>query len=181
MRKTIFEFFEEKNFWKFVKKKILINYFLDTNTYMFFSFFSKKMNKFSRNLLSFSFSIACFVCVWVFGNTDYFPGEEDIEKGPKIVGLEKDMYTFEVISGEIGDLKIKPGYTNTLLRRMNSTTLGKTVVLVMLIYGGIILIKYVLYKVKKKFFFINFFFTNFSLTKFFSWIKILKEKKLNKG
>lgn len=111
---------------------------------MFFSFFGKKMHKFARNLLSFTFSIACFSCIWVFGNIDYYPLDNEIEKMTFEGGEEIDIFTFE---GNLEGPKVKPGYGNTLIRRMNSTNIGKLIVLGFIIYFVFIIIKFIYSKV----------------------------------
>lgn len=53
--------------------KLFLKIFLVVNTYIFLSIFDKRNHQFMRNILTLASFTSSVLCIWIFGNQDYFP------------------------------------------------------------------------------------------------------------
>jgi uncharacterized phage infection (PIP) family protein YhgE len=63
--------------------QLLVIYYRDklliSNTYIFFSFIDINLHAYTRNLLVMAFFISCLFNTWVFGNTEIFANNKNLE------------------------------------------------------------------------------------------------------
>jgi hypothetical protein len=131
----------------FVFLQLVVLYFrdklLNTNTYMYFSFFGYKIHTFTREMLAYPFAILCIVMIWVFGNNDYFSLSRNLSQGT-VQAEVVDIYTLNVADGSgISTPDRLPGYTFTLLRRMQESNFSRLIIWVTLGYLIWVCIRYI--------------------------------------
>ena len=109
---------------------------LDLKLYFFFSEFDEKLHISSSAILDTTVTIASFICLWVFGNSDYF-GERGSGIHPSIViGHEVTKFEFKLISNEFEPAPLTNlGYELEAWQRSTELTIGRTISTCLIFYG----------------------------------------------
>ena len=134
--------------------QLLVIYYRDklliSNTYIFFSFIDINLHAYTRNLLVMAFFISCLFNTWVFGNTEIFANNKNLEsQNPlfkyftfksesdveySVTSLDSKLYNSISDYPELNQ-DLNSGYAATFRVRSRANSLQKTIQIFLLVYA----------------------------------------------
>ena len=112
--------------------------------YFFFSQFNHKLHTYSRAVLDFALSMGVVVFLFVFGNIDYFPNFHSYETKRVVFGVEKSHNEFTLFSNPMEPPARVPTIYDTVMRRMNESSIANLIMLMAYGYGIYLVISFII-------------------------------------